>query len=113
MPNMTSIFGESFRQSGSQGDCSRRAEYGARSVAGVADRGCSDLVRGVHWRRIRTSTSRLRGAAVPVRDLVVPAPVRLAQAVAAASIVRDVAALAALVVLATMFSVLSGFEAIV
>jgi hypothetical protein len=82
-------------------------------AAGVVACGPFDLVRGVGRRRIRSSSSRLNGSALPVRDLVVPAPVRLAQAVAGASIVRDVAALAALIVLATMFSVLSGFEAVV
>jgi hypothetical protein len=53
------------------------------------------------------------GSALTVRELVVPAPVRLAQAVAGAAIVRDAAAFAALVVLFTMFAVLSGFEPLV
>ncbi|HUG60604.1 MAG TPA: hypothetical protein VMP03_02090 [Methylomirabilota bacterium] len=54
-----------------------------------------------------------RPDALTVRDFVVPAPVRFAQAVAEAAIVRDVAAFAALVVLATMLSVLSGIDAVV
>jgi hypothetical protein len=56
---------------------------------------------------------RGHGSALTVRELVVPAPVRLAQAVAGAAIVRDAAAFAALVVLFTMFAVLSGFEPLV
>jgi hypothetical protein len=41
-----------------------------------------------------------------VRDFVVPAPVRLAQQIASASMVRDVAAFGAVVLFATMLAVL-------
>jgi hypothetical protein len=40
--------------------------------------------------------------------MMVPAPIRFAERVASAGLVRDVAAFAALVVLATMLSVLSS-----
>jgi hypothetical protein len=45
-----------------------------------------------------------------VRDIVVPAPLRIAGAMVDAGLVRDVAAFAALVVLATMLSVLTTVE---
>jgi hypothetical protein len=52
-------------------------------------------------------------AVLTVEQLIVPAPVRLAQRLARAALVRDAAAFAALVVLATLFSVLSGAEVLV
>jgi hypothetical protein len=54
-----------------------------------------------------------RATVVTVEEIIVPAPVRLAQRIARAALVRDAAAFAALVVLATLFSVLSGLEAVV
>jgi hypothetical protein len=59
----------------------------------------------------RSFVSRQRGVTVPtVRDIVVPAPLRIAGAMVDAGLVRDVAAFAALVVLATMLSVLTTVE---
>jgi hypothetical protein len=45
-----------------------------------------------------------------LRELTTPAPMRIAEVVAGAAMVRDVAAFAALVVLATMLSVLSAAD---
>ena len=71
-------------------------------------------------RRNKTATIRqhprhagLSAPAVTVRDIIVPAPVRLAQAVASAAIVRDVAAFGALIVFGTMLAVLCGYEPMV
>ena len=62
---------------------------------------------------VKSAASNIAGSAEAVRDLVAPAPVRIARAVADAAIVRDVAAFAALVVLATMLSVLSALDGLV
>lgn len=52
-----------------------------------------------------------RAAVATVGDFAVPAPVRIARAVASAAIVRDTAAFVALVVLFTMFATLAGVDA--
>lgn len=49
-----------------------------------------------------------RRVAVTVREIIVPPPVRFAQAVASAALVRDVAAFGALVVFGTMLAVILG-----
>ncbi len=74
----------------------------------------NNLEGAVHGRRAGRRSDRRaavgRQAAITVREIVVPAPRRLVEAVAAASMVRDVAAFAALVLLATMLSVLPSLD---
>lgn len=81
---------------------------GSRGFAGAAMIDYTDgsllLVVRV-WNK--EGSKRLRSIPT-VRDFVVPAPVRLAQAVASAAVVRDVAALGAVVVFGTMLALVLG-----
>lgn len=56
----------------------------------------------------RAARASHRGELPTVGDFVIPAPVRLAQRVANAAMVRDVAALGAVILFATMVAVLLG-----
>lgn len=75
------------------------------SHGGSAGRPAHGSARGATWRPAMVPA----GTAVTVREVVLPAHVRVALAVAEASLVRDVAAFGALVVFGTAVAVVCGF----
>ena len=77
--------------------------FGGAVAFDRADGTVSVMVR--IWNKRRSEAHQ---DALAVRDFIVPAPVRLASALASAAIVRDVAALGAVVVFGTMLAVVLG-----